>query len=130
MAKHRTRPSSEDGARVSSARTRSVHLLKEERGHKMIVRRSFHRVNQGRMADAIAAARELADELPGAVRLYQPMFGSTRGTLCIEMEFESLAALEQSLADWQGTPSAEAFMKKWRDTTDSHAEIQIWRTPE
>ena len=90
----------------------------------MIVRRSFHPVIPGKMKEAIAFLKDL--NAPRPLRVYTSQIGEAFGTLCLEIEYESLADLETFSAEWNATPEAAAFWEKWYQFTkpgSGHAEI-------
>ena len=65
-------------------------------------------------------------EHPPKWRAYTPQFGGTGDVFVWEMEFESLAKLEEFWASWYANPENEEFWKKYNQIAESGGNLEIW----
>jgi hypothetical protein len=95
----------------------------------MIVRRSFHEVKPGKgnMSKALDLIKELAALRKYPMRAYTSLAGPNFGTLCIEMEAESMAEIEQASARFEASTEGQAWFERWYEVTVSSAgHAELW----
>jgi len=58
-------------------------------------------------------------------RVYRSHYG-TFDAVALEVEFESVAAMEQGWADWYASPLGEQVMKRWLEITEPGGSNEVW----
>ena len=58
-------------------------------------------------------------------RVYRCHYG-TIDAVALEVEFESVAAMEQGWADWYASPLGEQVMKRWLEITEPGGSNEVW----
>ena len=94
----------------------------------MIVWRNFSVIQKGKMQEAVALWKEIAESAKPkyVVRIATNGIGTPRSTVCVEIEYESLAEMERQQAEWGRTPAGQAFGKKWDELTVFGGHTEIW----
>ena len=99
----------------------------------MIVYRTTFRVKAPHMQQAIEAAKSVRGGLPdpSTMRIYEGYpAGAPSYTLVVDMEFESLAALEQWLGQWFSKPDTAEFLEKLAAFQEPGGDSTIWHLVE
>ncbi len=94
----------------------------------MILWRNFSVIEKGKMQEAVALVQERAESLKPkyVVRIATNGIGTPRSTICVEIEYESLAAMEKHQTERAQTPAWQAFAKKWDELTAFGGHTEIW----
>jgi hypothetical protein len=87
------------------------------------------RAKLDRMQQAIELLKSFRAEFPdpSAVRIYESHPAGAPGyTIVTDIEFESLAALEQWLGQWSAKPGTAEFMQKLEALQEPGGDSTIW----
>jgi len=92
----------------------------------MIVNRRTFNVKLGAEDDAVEHLLS-GKEHPKirALRAYRPLV-SPFSTVCMEIEFDSMADYEEVWAAWRADPDTAAFMERWYELTLPGGTNEIW----
>ena len=96
----------------------------------MIVRRSYHQVKPGKgnWDKALALVKEGAAFWQRPVRVYSSIAGAEFGTLCVDMEAESIAEWQAKMAEFNASAQGQAWYERWGEVTGAgHAEFWTLR---
>ena len=58
-------------------------------------------------------------------RVYRSHYG-TFDAVALEVEFDSVDAMERGWAEWGATAEAEQFMKRWVEITEPGGTNEVW----
>lgn len=58
-------------------------------------------------------------------RVYRSHYGPF-DTVALEVEFESVEAMERGWAEWSASPGSEQFMKRWVEVTEPGGANEVW----
>ena len=58
-------------------------------------------------------------------RVYSSHYGPF-DTVALEVEFESVEAMERGWAAWYTSPGGEQFMKRWLQITEAGGANEVW----
>ena len=94
------------------------------------MRRVVVKIKPGKMPEAVALLQDLTAKHSLGMRIYVSSAGVPWGTLCYEMDFDSLSAIEGGDKVWGAAPDRAEFMDKWREVSEGHAEAEIWNIPD
>lgn len=90
----------------------------------IIDRRTFM-AEHGKLEEALAALQEAGKEVGQRYRLYQSHYG-TFDTLAFEVEFESIAAMEDFWNAMNAGPQMEDFMARWYTLVRPGGLNEVW----
>ena len=92
-----------------------------------VVQRGTMRARPGKMAEVMALNRQYMAAAhrhgtPTGERGYQPLFGGQdyMHTVIFEVEWDSVATMEQCFEKMMADPEIQAMMPKYEELTDSH----------
>jgi len=90
---------------------------------KIVNRRTFI-AKRGHVDEAVTL---LKGEEGGDIvsRVYRSHYG-TFDAVALEVEFESVAAMEQGWAEWFASPVGEQVMKRWLEITEPGGSNEVW----
>lgn len=90
----------------------------------MIVNRLYAKVNRGKVAEVVAFLKSFSEKhVDTPIRIYSPYVGQN-DTICIEMEYEDLAAYEKFSNEIFDSPQVLEDWKPWFEMTrEAHNEI-------
>jgi hypothetical protein len=95
----------------------------------MIVDRRTFIVDRGRMETAVGMLTAQRADAPHAYRIYTPIIGPF-DRITVELEFESLAELEQFWNGWFARPETATFFERWHQLSLSGGENTVWQLVE
>lgn len=91
----------------------------------MIVQRITWKVKRGCMQELVALNNSFSETTGRTVRGYTSRIGPQE-TVVGEHEFESLAEMEKSWAEWNARPDTPAFTEKWLALMETGGTTEIW----
>lgn len=89
-----------------------------------VVNRRTFIAKRGHLDEVVAMLKGEGGDDP-ASRVYRSHYGPF-DAVALEVEFESVAAMEQGWAEWYASPGGEQFMQRWLEITESGGSNEVW----